>query len=121
MIIIYISAYGAIRCFSCSSTSTTACGDDFGMTSPSAQDCPGTCIKRRGKRDNAGVDVVEVTRGCVEQTGDKCFDSSFNGISVYSCTCNTNYCNSASNWKYMYSPLATLIVILNIWRQILQS
>lgn len=108
-----------VRCFSCSTTHDSRCGDAFAFTTTDALQCQGSCVKRRGIRDISGVRTVEITRGCDPQTKDSCWDGSYNGISVYICACNSDYCNS-SQGLFVSMKLLILLTSLSVL-YILQS
>ncbi|XP_061165386.1 uncharacterized protein LOC133174304 [Saccostrea echinata] len=112
LLLIFIPSCEAfVRCFSCSTTYDTRCGDAFAFTTTDASQCQGTCVKRRGTRDINGVRTVEITRGCIPQTTDDCHDGNYNGISVYICTCNSDYCNNAQGSKSSTSLILLLTVL----------
>lgn len=93
--ILVLAGEAFVHCFSCSTTHDSRCGDAFAFTTTDALQCQGSCVKRRGIRDVSGVRTVEITRACDPQTKDGCWDGSYNGISVYICACNSDYCNSS--------------------------
>ncbi|KAL3880020.1 hypothetical protein ACJMK2_032292 [Sinanodonta woodiana] len=93
-----------IKCYACDtlgdSEDSKRCGDYFRMNNQDAIDCQGICIKRRGRRVvQDGVERVEVYRQCYQDVNqqDRCFDETYNGITVNSCTCTTDYCNHAAD------------------------
>ncbi|KAK3610162.1 hypothetical protein CHS0354_039946 [Potamilus streckersoni] len=93
-----------IKCYVCdtlgNSEDSKRCGDYFRMNNQDAIDCQGICIKRRGRRVvQDGVEQVEVYRQCYDSLNqqERCFDETYNGISVNSCTCSTDYCNHAED------------------------
>uniref|UniRef100_K1PN44 Casein kinase II subunit beta n=1 Tax=Magallana gigas TaxID=29159 RepID=K1PN44_MAGGI len=98
---------------SCSTTHDSRCGDAFAFTTTDALQCQGSCVKRRGIRDVSGVRTVEITRGCDPQTKDGCWDGSYNGISVYICACNSDYCNS-SQGLFVSMKLLILLTSLSV-------
>lgn len=63
--------------------------------------------------DVSGVRTVEITRGCDPQTKDGCWDGSYNGISVYICACNSDYCNS-SQGLFVSMQLLILLTSLSV-------
>lgn len=63
--------------------------------------------------DVSGVRTVEITRGCDPQTKDGCWDGSYNGISVYICACNSDYCNS-SQGLFVSMKLLILLTSLSV-------
>lgn len=100
------SCEAIVRCFSCSTTHDSRCGDAFAFTTTDALQCQGSCVKRRGIRDVSGVRTVEINRGCDPQTKDGCWDGSYNGISVYICACNSDYCNGFQR------PLVSVMLLI---------
>ena len=104
---------GYIKCYSCQSTHDNRCGDYFQFQAYDALDCQGTCIKRRGRRSGSGL---EITRECVIQTDERCYDTTYDGISVEACTCNSDYCNTAIDVGRKTSVLSiTMITTLCIY------
>lgn len=101
-----------IKCYSCQSNHDNRCADYFQLQTYDAVECQGTCIKRRGRRNNA----VEITRECVAQTTEGCQDTTYDRISVVACTCNTDYCNLATNVCYQLPVLLITVISTFILR-----
>ncbi|KAH3841977.1 hypothetical protein DPMN_115464 [Dreissena polymorpha] len=103
-----------IRCYVCSTQSgeyASLCGDNFRLQSINAYQCEGTCQKTRGYRDEGGRRVVEVTRSCVQYTGDGCKSGPNQGISADICTCNEELCNHGEKKQISAAYLATALIV----------
>ena len=63
------------------------------------------------------VRLVEVSRTCIQpQRDDGCFDTTWNGISVYACACNTDYCNTANpTISPPWGVLAQFLLAVTVW------
>ena len=63
------------------------------------------------------VRIVEVSRTCIQpQRSDGCFDTTWNGISVYACACNTDYCNAANPTRSsLGGVLLRLLLATAVW------
>ncbi len=55
-------------------------------------------------------DLVEITRGCRQQTTEECADTEYNAVDVYGCSCNTDYCNNGL--RMTVSVYGTVIPLL---------
>ncbi|CAG5130970.1 unnamed protein product, partial [Candidula unifasciata] len=89
----------AIYCFVCNSFEKSICGDDFRTTSSDANSrtwCEGSCIKRRGERVDGSVRRIEIVRSCVTRQPESCYNENYNSLNVYTCSCNSDFCNLSS-------------------------
>ncbi|XP_069129056.1 UPAR/Ly6 domain-containing protein qvr-like [Argopecten irradians] len=102
----------AIKCYSCNFPDEK-CGDRFAYTQPEANECYGSCVKRRGKRTQG---AIEVYRGCHTQTETTCQAASYVGMSVTECFCNEEYCNHSNQVKMSVGSLviAFVTVLYNV-------
>lgn len=64
------------------------------------------------KRVYSIILAVEITRGCVSQTDEGCQDTTYDGISVEACTCNSDYCNLATHICFKL-PVLVIAAILS--------
>ncbi|KAK7097923.1 hypothetical protein V1264_004827 [Littorina saxatilis] len=84
----------APMCFSCTQKDF-GCNDPFTLPNTEAITCDETCVKMRGDRYSDSVPIVEVTRACIGQRDDGCYNTTYNSIFVEACACNTDYCNAS--------------------------
>lgn len=91
-----------VKCFSCSSTQSHMCGDDFNQKNFKAIECKGSCLKTRGRDSNNNL---EINRVCSASNDNTCYNSVYNQIGVYMCWCNTDFCNFASKKFLNYGVL----------------
>ncbi|XP_076070249.1 uncharacterized protein LOC143041956 [Mytilus galloprovincialis] len=119
--IIFISIFldnckAYLKCYSCESTNDNRCGDYFQLQTYDALECQGTCIKRRGRRSGSGI---EITRACVIQTSERCTDTTYDGISVTACTCNSDYCNQATDVHLKFPVLFIAVISTFVFKYLL--
>ncbi|KAH3774145.1 hypothetical protein DPMN_175519 [Dreissena polymorpha] len=83
---------GAIRCYSCESTTDSHCADKFAPDGITIIYYCTHCSKGKGKTGT----IQYVERGCESDysSSNACHYSSVNGIDVNICYCNTDLCNS---------------------------
>ncbi|XP_071087928.1 uncharacterized protein [Haliotis cracherodii] len=115
--LLYLHQGEAIQCYACSSMHDFRCADDFRVTRAAAQQCTGSCVKYRGVRPTHVGEMVEITRGCMpQQSSVECRDTQHNGLDVYGCTCNTDYCNNSLRMSASISGVfvTALLALLHI-------
>ncbi|CAG5125034.1 unnamed protein product [Candidula unifasciata] len=96
LLLLEVQVSNAVYCFICNSIEKPACGDDFRISPYDADSrsyCPGSCVKRRGKRAVGSVPRIEVVRSCVSSRPETCFTEQYNGLKVFTCACNYDFCN----------------------------
>ncbi|XP_041359120.1 uncharacterized protein LOC121375637 [Gigantopelta aegis] len=101
----------AVRCFSCNSIDDYRCGDNFRLTNVEGIECPGTCSKKRGERWEGQVRIVEVIRGCLVQTTEKCYNENQGGINFKVCTCNTDFCNHGNHTQSLLALIMCVLIL----------
>ncbi|XP_060084185.1 protein quiver-like [Ylistrum balloti] len=106
--IFFLGGVASIKCYSCNYPDTK-CGDRFAYTNPDANECSGSCVKRRGIRPQGGV---EVYRGCQSQTTTYCHETTYVEMSVVECFCNEEYCNNSNSVRM--SALSLILAIISI-------
>ncbi|GFO47487.1 casein kinase ii subunit beta [Plakobranchus ocellatus] len=115
VLLIHFELSSGIWCFICHTNTEPACGDDFRISLGDADkrmQCDGSCIKRRGKRKRGSVSRTEIQRSCRIYGQEGCYTEEFDGISQYTCLCNSNFCNgSPSKSKNCFTIAATVSVI----------
>lgn len=102
----------SVQCYSCTSSTTTGCGDPFAVSS-STTICNGPqCTKSVVTK--AGVSVV--SRGCTLTSGysNECSSMSNSDVSTTVCVCTNNVCNSSDNNlpSFFLALIAASIVML---------
>ncbi|GFR66712.1 casein kinase II subunit beta [Elysia marginata] len=91
----------ATWCFVCHSDNDDGCGDKFRISTSDTDkrsQCPGSCIKRRGKRKRGSVSRTEIYRSCIAYGSEGCYTEMWNGIEQYTCLCNTDFCNGSPDY-----------------------
>ncbi|OWF51169.1 protein quiver-like [Mizuhopecten yessoensis] len=104
----FIVGAASIKCYSCNYPDEK-CGDYFAYTNPDANDCQGSCVKRRGTREGGGV---EVYRGCNTQKNTYCTQSDYVGMNVRECYCNEDYCNHSNSVRV--SAVSLVIAFITV-------
>ncbi|KAH3774158.1 hypothetical protein DPMN_175532 [Dreissena polymorpha] len=83
---------GAIRCYSCVSTTDSNCADEFSPVGITLESNCDYCSKSKGKIGS----VQYVVRKCESNYygSSECHSVSVSGMDVNVCSCNTDLCNS---------------------------
>ncbi|RUS79204.1 hypothetical protein EGW08_013033 [Elysia chlorotica] len=114
LLLISLEYSHATWCFICHTDTDSGCGDNFSIStsdSEKRQECTGSCVKRRGKRERGSVSRTEVQRSCRSYGSEGCYTEEFNGITQYTCLCNSDFCNgSPTQFQQSFSLVTTLTV-----------
>lgn len=62
---------------------------------------------------------IEITRACVIQTSERCTDTTYDGISVTACTCNSDYCNQATDVHLKFPVLFIAVISTFVFKYLL--
>ncbi|KAH3754200.1 hypothetical protein DPMN_188863 [Dreissena polymorpha] len=101
---------GAIRCYVCSTISTSNCADTFNPIGIVQEDnCVG-CLKLKGKQ--VGIQLID--RSCLPLSSpvSGCTSGSQHGFDAAACHCSTDLCNSATCSTAIFTIIVIPLVML---------